>query len=253
MQLETVVNRQIALRMTECGFKSVSDLCRRSGLSRRDISGLVKMQSSALRLDGGWRRPASSLAEALGCTCDVLFPQSRRAITNGTQKAWPLARRSKRQSNPAAARPAVLENPVERLIEEVDSVAKKQAVRRALNSLRLKARDRRILEGRFGLGCEEQTLEALAREFHVSPQRIQHRLHLILRLLREDQGKAGRWLLQAHRPADAMGLVHEARLRNIQHPVPRDLPRRRLPAPLQLAHPVETRSYTSMNLSKQPT
>ncbi len=235
MQSRTVVNRQIALRMMECGFKSVSDLCRRSGLSRRDISSLVKMQCSALRLDGGWRRPASSLAEALCCTCDVLFPQMRRASTNSAGKARPRATWLKRQGSPAARRPPLPENPAERLLEELDAVAKRHAVRRALNSLRLRPRDRRILEGRFGIGCEEQTFEALAREFDVSAQCIQHRLQVTLRLLRENQGKAGRWLLQAHRPADAMGSVHEAQLRNSQQRAlfdpPRPLPRNRLQVP----------------------
>ncbi len=168
---------------------------------------------------------------------------------NRAGRVRPVAMRSKGQGSPAAGGP-LLENPGERLLEELDAVAKKQAVRRALNSLCLRPRDRRILEGRFGIGCEEQTFEALAREFDVSAQFIQHRLQVTLSLLREDQGKAGRWLLQAHRPADAMGSVHEARLRNSQH---RELfdPPRQVPRPrLQLTHPVMPGCSTDACLSK---
>ncbi len=199
--------------MLDAGFSSVLDLCRRMGLSRRDVGWLLNRRLSPLRQDGSWRRPALLLAEALGCTCNALFPHVSPAARSIAHRSALSAPQSYRPGTSSATWPPPFENPAERLLDELEVEAKEHAIRRALNSVRLCARDRRILEGYFGIGCEEQTFESLAREFDVSSQFIRYRLQVTLCQLRNDPGRAGRWLLQAHHPGNAMGSMHEAQQR----------------------------------------
>jgi RNA polymerase primary sigma factor len=54
--------------------------------------------------------------------------------------------------------------------DEADDSLQRQAVRRALR--RLPDRERRLLELRFGVDCEPQSLESIGRELHLTRERI---------------------------------------------------------------------------------
>jgi len=81
-------------------------------------------------------------------------------------------------------------------------------IRRALDGLNLAARERRIIESHFGIGCDERSLGDLALEHQVSYHFVKSRVNRALSKL-----ATRRSLLQAYRPADAMGTSEEARVR----------------------------------------
>jgi hypothetical protein len=211
-----VHNGRIRRKIAECGFGSVSELCRKSGLHPERVGALLNLKLSPLTRDGRWRGPAAALAEVLGCTCEELFSETQRTLTLRDNRgeccitAVGLLKLCGRVERP------LLENPEEQLLEDVDEQTKTEVIRRALDGLKLAARDRRIVESHFGIGCEEQTLADLALEYDVSYQFVQSRLSKALLRLGGHQAATRRSLLQAYRPADAMGRADEARVRMAQ-------------------------------------
>jgi hypothetical protein len=206
-------NGRIRRKIAECGFSSVNELCRKSGLHPRQIGDLLNLKVPPLTQTGSWRRPAAALADVLGCTCEELFSETQRTLAlrkNGGEcfiTEGELLKLSSRSECP------LMENPGEQLLEDADEQTKSAVIRRALDELRITARDRKIVESHFGIGCEERTLAAIALELNVSSDWIQVCLSRTLWRLRSHKLATRRSLLQAYEPANAMGRAHEARLR----------------------------------------
>jgi hypothetical protein len=209
-----VRNGRIKRKIAECGFSSVSDLCRKSGLHAERIGALLNLKLSPLTQDGRWRRSAVALAEVLGCTCEDLFSETQRilALRHNHGECFitesVFLKLSRRVERP------LLDNPEEQLLEDADEQTKTRVIRRALDGLN--PRDRTFIESHFGIGCEERTLGDLAMEHDVSFQFVQNRLRRALQRLRDDKLAAGRSLLQAYQPAEAMGTADEATARLAQ-------------------------------------
>jgi hypothetical protein len=210
-----VRNGRIKRKIAECGFGSVSELCRKSGLHPERIGALLNLKLSPLTGDGRWRRSASALAEALGCTCEELFSETQRTLALRDNRGecfiteTGLLKLSSRVERP------LLENPGEQLLEDADEQKKIEVIRRALDGLSLAARERKIIESHFGIGCEERTIADLALEHDVSYHFVRSRLTMALSRLRGHIATR-RSLLQAYQPADAMGTADEARVRMVQ-------------------------------------
>ena len=206
-----VRNGRIRRKIAECGFSSVNELCRKSGLRPEPIGALLNLKLPPLTRAGRWRRPATALAEVLGCTCEELFSETQRTLALRDNRgecfitATGLLKLSSRVERP------LLENPGEQLLEDCDEQMKIEVIRRALDGLNLAARDRSIIESHFGIGCEERTLADLALEHDVSFHFVRCRLSRALCKL-----ATRRSLLQAYQPADAMGTADEARVRTAE-------------------------------------
>ena len=203
-----VRNGRIRRKIAECGFSSVNELCRKSGLIPHQIGALLNLKLPPLTQAGHWRRSAVALAEVLGCTCEELFSETQRTLALRDNRGdcfiteTGLLKLSSRVERP------LLENPGEQLLENADEQTKIEVIRRALDGLNLAARDRRIIESHFGIGCEERTLGDLALENDVSYDYVKTRVSRALTKL-----VTRRSLLQAYQPANAMGMADEARLR----------------------------------------
>jgi len=211
-----VRNGRIRRKIAECGFGNVSELCRKSGLHPERVGALLNLKLSPLTRAGRWRGPAAALAEVLGCTCEELFSETQRTLTlRDNRGECCITEVGLLELSGRVERP-LLENPEEQLLEEVDEQTKADVIRRALDALNLVARDRRIIESHFGIGCEEQTLADLAVEHDVSTRFVQTRLNKALLRLGGRKAATRRSLLQAYRPADAMGTADEARARQAQ-------------------------------------
>ena len=208
-----VRNGRIRRKIAECGFGSVSELCRKSGLHPERIGALLNLKVAPLTGDGRWRRSAVALAEVLGCTCEDLFSETQRtlALRDGCGECFITAAQFLKLSRKVEL--PLLENPGEQLLEHADEEAKSAVVRRALDGLNLPALDRRIIESHFGIGCEERSLGDLALEHDVSYHFVKARVNRALVKL-----ATRRSLLQAYRPAGAMGTADEARARMAQKP-----------------------------------
>src|SRR6202043_1653611 len=75
-----VRNGRIRRKIAECGFSSVNELCRKSGLRPENIGALLNLKLPPLTRAGRWRRSAAALAEVLGCTCEELFSETQRTL-----------------------------------------------------------------------------------------------------------------------------------------------------------------------------
>jgi len=107
----------------------------------------------------------------------------------------------------------LLENPGEQLLEDADEQAKRAVIRRALDGLRLTARDRRIIESYFGIGCEQRTLTQLASEQNVCFQFVQNRLNRGVAASARRQISRASIAPTSVPTCDAMGRADEARVR----------------------------------------
>jgi hypothetical protein len=211
-----VHNGRIRRKIAECGFSSVSDLCRKSGLRPSEIGELLNLKLPPLREDGTWRRSAADLADVLGCTCEELFSETQRTMSLRDNRGESFITESRLLKLSSRVERPLLQNPGDLLLEDVDEQTKTGVIRRALNGLKLTARDRRIIEGHFGIGCEEKTLVDLAVELDISPKYAQSRLSMTLWRLRSHKPAMRRSLLQAYQPDDAMSAADEARIQAAQ-------------------------------------
>src|SRR6202051_1022601 len=211
-----VHNGRIRRKIAECGFSSVNELCRKSGLPPHEVGALLNLKLPPLTGAGRWRRTAAALAEVLGCTCEELFSETQRTLSLRDNRGECYITESGLLKLSSRVERPLLEDPGEQLLEDADQQAKIGVIRRALDGLNLTARDRRIIESHFGIGCEGRTLADLALEHNVSYHFVQSRLSRALRRLRGDKLAAHRSLLQAYQPADAMGTADEARVRMAQ-------------------------------------
>jgi len=209
-----VRNGRIRRKIAECGFSSVNELCRLSGLQPNKVGALLNLKLPPLTGAGRWRRPAAALAEVLGCTCEELFSETQRTLALRDNRGECYITESKLLKWSSRAERPLLENPEEQLIEDADEETKVEVIRRALDGLNLEPLDRSIIDSHFGIGCEERTLADLALEHAVSYQCAQSRMNRVLWRLRGEKlatRATRRSLLQAYRPADAMGTADEAR------------------------------------------
>jgi hypothetical protein len=214
-----VRNGRIRRKIAECGFSSVNQLCRMSGLPPHEVGALLNLKLPPLTGAGRWRRTAAALAEVLGCTCEELFSEMQRTLLLRDNRGECYITESQLLKWSSRAERPLLENPEEQLIEDADEQTKIEVIRRALDGLNLEPLDRSIIESHFGIGCEERTLADLALEHDVSYQFVQSRLNRVLSRLRGEKvamRATRRSLLQAYRPADAMGMADEARIRSAQ-------------------------------------
>jgi hypothetical protein len=206
-----VRNGRIKRKIAECGFSSVGELCRKSGLRPEEIGALLNFKLPPLTEAGRWRRSAAALAEVLGCTCEELFSETQRTLTLRDNRGECFITETELLKLLSRVERPLLENPGDQLLEDADERTKITVIRRALDGLNLLARDRRFIESHFGIGCEERSLADLAMEHDVCYQFVQSRLSRVLWRLQKRRS-----LQQAHQPADAMGTADEARVRLAQ-------------------------------------
>src|ERR1700722_12448594 len=141
-----VRNGRIRRKIYECGFSSVSDLCRKSGLHPQRIGALLNLKLPPLTGDGRWRRSAAALAEVLGCTCEDLFSETQRTLAVRDNHGESYITEAGLLKLLGRVERPLLDNPGEQLLEDADEQAKSVVIRRALDGLNLSARDRTIIE-----------------------------------------------------------------------------------------------------------
>src|SRR4029077_4761600 len=129
---------------------------------------------------GAWRRTALALAEVLGCTCEELFSVAQRTLVLRTNPRECTVTESELRKLCRRIERPLIEDPGERLLDDSDEYSKGAVVRRALDELRLTQRSRKIIEGYFGIDCDEKTLSDLALEFNVCRQAIEQSLNITL-------------------------------------------------------------------------
>jgi hypothetical protein len=113
-----VRNGRLWRKIAECGFSSVSELCRKSGLHPQRTGALLNLKLAPLTEAGCWRRSAADLAEALGCTCEELFSETQRTLAlRDNRRECFITETGFLNLSGRVERPP-LENPGEQLLED---------------------------------------------------------------------------------------------------------------------------------------
>ena len=166
----------------------------------------AELETPATEGDGRWRPSAAALADVLGCTCEDLFSESQRTLALRDNHGECYVTEAELLKLFSRVERPLLENPAEQLMEDADEEAKSAVIRRALDGLdshrtgsenRSKAISASVASAR--------TLTDLAGAQEVVYQFVQGRSSTTLHRLRGGYSAAHRSLLQAYRPADAMG------------------------------------------------
>jgi len=136
-----VRNGRIRRKIAECGFDSVSELCRKSGLHQGPVGALLNLKLPPLTGDGRWRRSAIALAEVLGCTCEELFSETQRTLALRDNRGECFITETGFMKLSGRVERPLLENPGEQLLEDADEQTKIEVIRRALDGLSLDSAD----------------------------------------------------------------------------------------------------------------
>lgn len=167
-------NNRLKQRRLDLGL-TARQLAERAGVSYTSYVALEGLKLAPKRLNGTWSKLATKLAEFYFVESDELFPPVVCAVEK------PVAIR--RMDGPDIAELCMGKVPVGALPGEASEAAEQSnAVTDALQTLRPRHRD--VLERRFGIGREEQTLEEISEDWGVGRERVRQIEAKALRLLR---------------------------------------------------------------------
>lgn len=165
----TVRNNLLMTAIEEAGYKSQTDFARAIGSTATKVNALVAMREPPLNMNGEFSEVAKLVMEALGaCPTDLwteqqLTLQLRKNSTNMNMGANTLRLMMSDPNDPA-----LLENDIDDMglfREEL-----KDVMTDMLDSMT--PREAKVLRLRFGIGCEEHTLEDAAKVFGCTRERV---------------------------------------------------------------------------------
>lgn len=165
----TVRNNLLMTAIEEAGYKSQTEFANAIGSTPSKVNALVAMREPPLNMSGEFSEIAKLVMEALGaCPTDLwteqqLTLQLRKNSTNMNMGANTLRLMMADPNDPA-----LLENDVDDMglfREEL-----KDVMTDMLDSLT--PREAKVLRLRFGVGCEEHTLEEVGKLYGLTRERI---------------------------------------------------------------------------------
>jgi RNA polymerase sigma factor (sigma-70 family) len=166
VRVEVRVKNNLLLRAMEArGINSISELCRQMGESTlmTRIGLLINMKKAARHTDGSWDGVAIKLSDFFRCMPEDLFsePQQYEAL-------------EKNRAHAEVTFAHMLQISAQRQLATPELTVQARQLREvvAQTLATLTPREERIVRLRFGFGGEDQTLEEVATEFGVGPQRI---------------------------------------------------------------------------------
>jgi RNA polymerase sigma factor (sigma-70 family) len=167
----TVRNNLILNAIEAAGYKNVSEFCHAVDIHKTALTELVAMRKAPLNLDGEFSACAKALMEGLCALPTDLWTSEQLTLK--------LKRNSAEREVSAEGMRAALGMNAEETLELMkpddleETVLKKEMVsviEEQLNSLG--PRESKVLRLRFGIDCEEQTLEQIADTLDVTKERI---------------------------------------------------------------------------------
>mgnify|MGYP001616850507 CR=1 FL=1 len=192
-----VKNAPMLRAMRAAGFTTGASLARAVGVSQNHVSYYLTLKRAPLDGVGDYRTAIVKIAAALRCPVEALFPEQHldRPLKVGK---WTIE-----------ADIEDIEQLTDRLADQapsaVDRIASAEATKLIAGAMldRLTARERDVVEARFGLaGRPEETLDDIAARFGVHKERVRQIEAKALRRLRHPV--ATRVLREA---AEAAGVV----------------------------------------------
>ena len=167
----TVRNNLILNAIESAGYKNVSEFCRAIGISKTALTELIALRRPPLNLDGEFSAHAKALMEGLCALPTDLWTSEQLTLR--------LKRNSAERDVSADGMRAALGMNAEETLELMkpddleETVLKKEMVSVIEEQLdSLSPRESKVLRLRFGIDCEEQTLEQIADTLDVTKERI---------------------------------------------------------------------------------
>ena len=167
----TVRNNLILSAIENAGHKSVTAFCRHVGLGITAMTELIGMRKPPINANGEFNPIAKLLMEELCALPTDLWTSEQLTLK--------LARNSAQRSVSAEGMRAALGMHAEEMLELMkpddldENVLKHEMVTVVQEQLdSLTPRESKVLRMRFGIGCEEYTLEEVGKMFDVGSERI---------------------------------------------------------------------------------
>ena len=182
----TVRNNLILNAIENAGYKSLASFCRASGMSQTTLGQLISMRQPPLNLDGEFSLLAKKLMEELCALPTDLWTSEQLTLR--------LKRNSAERDVSAEGMRAALGMHAEELLELMKPVDPDEAVLKhemvdvvgeQLDSLT--PREAKVLRMRYGIGCEEHTLDEVGVMFDVTRERIRQIEAKALRKLKKPE------------------------------------------------------------------
>ena len=191
----TVRNNLILNAIEDAGYKSLAGFCRASGMSQTALGQLISMRQPPLNIDGEFSLLAKKLMEELCALPTDLWTSEQLTLR--------LKRNSAERDVSADGMRAALGMHAEEMLELMkpndpdEAVFKDEMVNIIGEQLEtLTRREAKVLRMRFGIGCEEHTLEEVGRALDVHKERV-----------RQIEAKALRKMKQPERAAQIVSLL----------------------------------------------
>ena len=167
-RVKVVVRNNLLLSAIEnAGYKNQSDFAKAIGHSPQEVNGLVAMRHAPINSDGHFTPIANSIMEFLGaCPTDLWTSQQLNMKLKKNSADMYMGLGQLRLVLDAVNTPQ-LEVDMDKPIHDEQS---KQIMEDILDSLT--PREAKILRLRFGIDCEEHTLEQIAQLYDLTRERI---------------------------------------------------------------------------------
>jgi RNA polymerase sigma factor (sigma-70 family) len=166
----TVRNNLILTAIENAGYKNISAFCKGSDIPPTTLNALIAMKVPPLMSSGEFSKPAKSLMEALCALPTELWTSEQLTMKlkrNTSEIALNLSGMQSALGIHADEAMLLLTQSPEEVLNTKDVST---LVEQTLNTL--SRREAKVLRMRFGIGCEEHTLEEVGACLDLSKERI---------------------------------------------------------------------------------
>lgn len=165
----TVRNNLLMTAIEEAGYKSQTDFARAIGSTATKVNALVAMREPPLNMSGEFSEIAKLVMEALGaCPTDLWTEQQLTLQLRKNSADMKMGANTLRLMMTDPNDPALLENDIDDM--GLFRAELKDVMTDMLDSMT--PREAKVLRLRFGIGCEEHTLEDAAKVFGCTRERV---------------------------------------------------------------------------------
>lgn len=160
-----VKNNLLLSAMEQRGIATVAELCRQMGVPSRQshVGDLINMKSPARKASGDWYPLVIKLSDFFQCMPEDLFSDPQQYNKLEKNRAYAELGFGELQQAIEQESPATPE-------KRLEAKQLHTAIVRTLQ--KLTPREERVLRMRFGIDCEEMTLEEVGQVFNLSQERI---------------------------------------------------------------------------------
>lgn len=163
----TVRNNLLMTAIEDAGYKSQSDFAKAIGYTPQELNALVAMRNTPITSDGNFTELASAIMEFLGaCPTDLWSTEQLNMKLKKNSADMKMGLGELKLVLDAVNTPQ-LEVDMDKNIHDEQS---QHIMEDMLDSLT--PREAKILRLRFGMGCEEHTLEEVGKLFGLTRERI---------------------------------------------------------------------------------